>query len=133
MKFMLDTNIIAYAINRRHPQVLQNLRSHLQDELCISAITMAELEYGVCNSSRPDQNRVALMLFLAPIEVRPFDGLAAAEYGRIRADLKKRGEPIGANDMLIAAQAKVLGCTLVSNNLKEFQKVEGLQTENWVA
>ena len=72
------------------------------------------------------------MLFLAPIEVLPFDGLAAAEYGRIRADLKKRGEHIGANDMLIAAQAKALGCTLVSNNLKEFQKVEGLQTENWM-
>ena len=128
---MLDTNIIAYAINRRHPQVLQNLRSHLQDELCISAVTMAELEYGICNSSRPDQNRAALMLFLAPIEILPFDGLAAAEYGRIRTDLKRRGEPIGANDMLIAAQAKAMGCTLVSNNLKEFQKVEGLQTENW--
>lgn len=133
MKYMLDTNIIAYAINRRHPQVLQSLHDHLQDELCISAITMAELEYGICNSSRPDQNRAALMLFLAPIEVLPFDGLAAAEYGRIRADLKKRGDPIGANDMLIAAQAKALGCTLVSNNLKEFQKVDGLQTENWMA
>ena len=105
MRYMLDTNMIAYAINRRHPQVLQNLRRHLQDELCISAITMAELEYGICNSSRPDQNRAALILFLAPIEVLPFDGLAAAEYGRIRADLKKRGEPIGANDMLIAAIA----------------------------
>ena len=133
MKYMLDTNIIAYAINRRHPQVLQNLRSHLQDELYISAITMAELEYGICNSSYPEQNRAALMLFLAPIEILPFDGLAAAEYGRIRADLRKRGEPIGANDMLIAAQAKAMGCTLVSNNLKEFEKVEELQTENWTA
>ena len=133
MKYILDTNMIAYAVNRRPAQVLENIHSHLQDGLCISAVTMAELEYGICNSSRPDQNRAALMLFLAPIEVLPFDGLAAAEYGRIRADLKKRGEPIGANDMLIAAQAKVLGCTLVSNNLKEFQKVEGLQTENWMA
>ena len=94
---------------------------------------MAELEYGICNSSYPEQNRAALMLFLAPIEIIPFDGLAAAEYGRIRADLRKRGEPIGANDMLIAAQAKAMGCTLVSNNQKEFEKVEELQTENWTA
>lgn len=131
MKYMLDTNMIAYAVNRRPAQVLENIHSHLQDGLCISAVTMAELEYGICNSSRPEQNRLALMLFLSPIEVLPFDALAAAHYGTIRADLKRRSEPIGANDMLIAAHARSLGLTLVSNNLKEFEKVEGLVTENW--
>ena len=132
MKYMLDTNIIAYAVNRRIPRVLEKIREHLPEGLCISAVTMAELEFGICNSSRPEQNRLALMLFLSPIDVLPFDGLAAAHYGTIRADLKRRGEPIGANDLLIAAHARSLGLTLVSNNLKEFDKVEGLFTENWV-
>ena len=131
MKYMLDTNIIAYAVNRRIPRVVEEIREHLPEGLCISAVTMAELEFGICNSSRPEQNRLALMLFLSPIEVLPFDGLAAAHYGTIRADLKRRGEPIGANDLLIAAHARSLGLTLVSNNLKEFNKVEGLFTENW--
>ena len=131
MKYMLDTNIIAYAVNWRIPRVLEEIREHLPEGLCISAVTMAELEFGICNSSRPEQNRLALMLFLSPIEVLPFDGLAAAHYGTIRADLKRRGEPIGANDLLIAAHARSLGLTLVSNNLKEFNKVEGLFTENW--
>ena len=132
MKYMLDTNIIAYAVNRRIPRVLEKIREHLAEGLCISAVTMAELEFGICNSSCPEQNRLALMLFLSPIDVLPFDGLAAAHYGTIRADLKRRGEPIGANDLLIAAHARSLGLTLVSNNLKELDKVEGLFTENWV-
>lgn len=131
MKYMLDTNMIAYAVNRRIPRVVEEFREHLPEGLCISAVTMAELEFGICNSSRPEQNRLALMLFLSPIEILPFDGLAAAHYGTIRADLKRRGEPIGANDLLIAAHARSLGLTLVSNNLKEFDKVEGLFTENW--
>ena len=128
---MLDTNMIVYAIKQRPACVLQRIRDHLADGLCISAVTMAELEYGICNSSRPEQNRLALMLFLSPVEILPFDSFAAAQYGEIRMNLKKRGDPIGSNDMLIAAHARSLGLTLVSNNLREFDKGTGLNIENW--
>ena len=132
MRFMLDTNIIAYAKNNRPESVLQRLTQYRPEDLCISAITMAELEYGVCNSSRPDQNRMALLLFLSRISVLPFDADAAREYGMIRADLKKKGTLIGANDLLIAAHARSQGLTLVTNNTREFERVENLRVENWV-
>ena len=132
MRFMLDTNIIAYAKNNRPESVLQRLTQYRPEDLCISAITMAELEFGVCNSSRPDQNRMALLLFLSRISVLPFDADAAREYGMIRADLTKKGTLIGANDLLIAAHARSLGLTLVTNNAREFERVENLRVENWV-
>ena len=132
MKFMLDTNIIAYAKNNRPESVLQRLTQYKPEDMCVSAITMAELEFGVYNSSRPDQNRLALLLFLSRIAVVPFDADAAREYGSIRADLTKKGTPIGANDLLIAAHARSLGLTLVTNNTREFERVENLRVENWV-
>ena len=132
MKYMLDTNIIAYAINKRPESVLKRLMQHRMEDMCISAITMAELEYGVFNSSRPDQNRLALLAFLSGIQVQPFDAYAAREYGDIRADLTKKGSLIGANDLLIAAHARALGLTLVTNNTREFDRVAGLKVENWV-
>ena len=132
MRFMLDTNIIIYAKNNRPESVLQHLTQYRPEDLCISAITMAELEFGVCNSSRPDQNRMALLLFLSRISVIPFDADAAREYGMIRADLTKKGTLIGANDLLIAAHARSLGLTLVTNNTREFDRVENLRVENWV-
>ena len=131
MKYMLDTNIIIYAKNNRPETVLERFRSHEPADYCISAITMAELEYGVSNSSRPEQNRLALMLFLSNIAVLPFDADAAKEYGRIRHALKTDGRPIGANDLLIASHAKAKGLTLVTNNLREFRSVPGLALENW--
>ena len=131
MKFMLDTNIIAYARNNRPEDVLQRLLQHRPEDICISAITLAELEYGVYNSLRPEQNQLALMTFLSSIAVVPFDADAAREYGLIRADLKKKGTLIGANDLLIAAHARALGVTLVTNNTREFERVEGLKVENW--
>ena len=131
MKFMLDTNIIAYARNNRPEAVLQRLLQHRPEDICISAITLAELEYGVYNSLRPEQNQLALMTFLSSIAVVPFDADAAREYGLIRADLKKKGTLIGANDLLIAAHARALGVTLVTNNTREFERVEGLMVENW--
>ena len=94
MRYMLDTNIVAYAINKRPESVLQRLMSHQPEELCISSITMAELEYGVCNSSRPGQNRLALMAFLSQLAVLPFDADAARDYGDIRNDLTKKGQII---------------------------------------
>lgn len=133
MRYMLDTNIVAYAKNNRPEAVMDQLRKYDLDELCISVITLAELEYGVFNSSNPDRNQLALTLFLAGIEIVLFDDDAAVEYGRIRADLKRRGTPIGANDLLIAAHAKSRGLVLVTNNTREFERVEGLELEDWAS
>lgn len=132
MKYMLDTNIIAYAKNKRPTSVLNRLMENDPSDICISSITMAELEYGVFRSSKPEQNRLALISFLSGIQVCPFDSNAAREYGAIRFALTKSGTPIGANDMLIAAHAKSLGLTLVTNNEREFERVDGLIVENWV-
>ena len=132
MKYMLDTNIIVYAKNRRPESVLARLRQCRPEDVCISAVTMAELEYGVSKSSRPEQNRLALMMFLSGIKVLPFDGEAAREYGDIRENLSKKGTIIGGNDLLIAAHARAEGLILVTNNAREFERVEGLRVENWV-
>ena len=132
MRFMLDTNIIAYAKNNRPETVLKRLMQHSPEDYCISSITLAELEFGVYNSARPEQNQLALVTFLARIKVVPFDADAAREYGIIRADLTRKGTLIGANDLLIAAHAMALDVTLVTNNTREFERVDGLKLENWV-
>lgn len=131
IKYMLDTNIIACAINKSFPEVISNLLKHSPDEICISAITMAELEYGIMHSSQPERNRAALMMFLAEISVVSFDSNSAYDYGLIRQDLQNKGQLIGANDMLIAAQARSLGVTLVTHNVREFSRVENLKYEDW--
>ena len=132
MKYMLDTNIIAYAKNHRPEEVYHRFLQYDPSELCISAITMAELEYGIYRSSKPDQNRLALIMFLSEIQILPFDAKAAREYGFIRADLYNKGCLIGSNDLLIAAHAKAENLVLITNNTKEFERVEGLRIENWV-
>lgn len=131
MRYMLDTNIIVYAKNARPEIVLEKFQQYNPGDLCISAITMAGLEYGVYNSSKPRQNRLALLTFLSNIEVVPFDANAAESYGQIRHDLKTKGELIEANDLLIAAHARSLGYTLITNNTKEFERVGGLILDNW--
>lgn len=131
IRYMLDTNTIAYAKNKRPPSVLARLLQHDPSEICISSITMAELEFGIFNSSKPDQNRLALMLFLSRIEILPFDAKAAYEYGDIRQKLKSSGMLISGNDMLIAAHARSLGLILVTHNTKEFSRVDRLQLEDW--
>ncbi|MBE6736643.1 MAG: type II toxin-antitoxin system VapC family toxin [Ruminococcaceae bacterium] len=133
MTYMLDTNIIIYAIKKRPEFVLQEFLKHDPADLCISSITLAELEYGVNNSSKPEQNRLALLTFLSVIDILPFDENAAREYGQIRYQLKTQGTPIGSNDLLIAAHAKAEGLTLVTNNTKEFERVPNLNLENWAA
>lgn len=132
MRFMLDTNIIAYAKNNRPGTGLKRLTQHNPEDYCISSITLAELEFGVYNSARPEQNQLALLTFLARIELVPFEADAAREYGIIRADLTRKDNLIGANDLLIAAHAKALGLTLVTNNTRQFKRVDGLKLENWV-
>lgn len=129
---LLDTNICIYIIKKKPMQVLQRLRSRGIGEVCISSVTLAELEYGVARSLRPRENADALAAFIAPLEVLPFDETAAACYGSIRADLERKGSPIGSLDMLIAAHALSRGLTLVTNNDREFARVTGLVVENWV-
>jgi tRNA(fMet)-specific endonuclease VapC len=112
--------------------VIKKLASTPLDDLFISSITVSELQYGVEKSERSEQNRVALMSFLLPFTILNFDDRAAASYGIIRSELEKQGEPIGAMDYLIAAHAHAEDLYLVTNNEREFTKVPGLKTENWV-
>ena len=133
IKYMLDTNIIAYLRNNKPEEVRKRFLKLKPGEICISSITYAELFYGICNSSKPEVNRFALLNFVSAIEILPFDDLAAEEYGRIRFALKQKGNLIGANDLLIAAHAKSRNIVLVTNNTKEFERVRGLRLENWVA
>ncbi len=132
MKYMLDTNICIYIIKNKPPQALANLKAHYMEGVSISAITLAELEHGVEKSAYPEKNAVALMQFLSIIEVLPFDGSAAIEYGKICAFLQKKGTPIGTMDNLIAAHARTEKLVLVTNNVREFERVPGLAVENWV-
>ena len=131
MKYMLDTNICIFAIKHKPDVVIKKILSLEPEELCISAITYAELMHGVEKSMAVGRNRVALSLFLSPITILDFDGQAADEYGRIRAALEKKGTPIGPMDMLIASHAKAEGLILVTNNTREFNRVEGLVVEDW--
>jgi tRNA(fMet)-specific endonuclease VapC len=129
--FMLDTDIASYIMKRSDDAVLRRLRTVAVSDVCISAIAKAELEYGVEVSPRRQWDQQALDAFLRHVEVLDFPGEAAVEYGRIRAYLKARGTMIGANDLLIAAHARCLGLTLVTNNTREFGRVQGLKMENW--
>ena len=131
IRYMLDTNMIAYARNRRPACVLERLIKHEPSEISISSITMAKLEYGVFNSSKPQQNRTALLMFLSEISILPFDADASLAYGAIRHYLKTKGILIGGNDLLIAAHARALGLTLVTHNTKEFSRVPDLLLEDW--
>lgn len=131
MKYMLDTNICIYVIKRNPEKVLAHLRKTRISDVYISSITLSELEYGVQKSTRKEQNRIALAEFAAPLEIAPYDDLAAREYGEIRAHLEKTGKSLGALDALIAAHARALKVTLVTNNEREFKRVPGLPIKNW--
>ena len=130
MKFMLDTNTCILAMNK-DAAVRKRFVKEYPSGIAISAITEAELWFGVENSTKPEKNAETLRAFLATVEIMPFETLAAAEYGRVRAKLKRAGTPIGDRDTLIAAHAKALGLKLATSNLREFQRVEGLTIENW--
>lgn len=132
MRYMLDTNICIYVIKHKPESIFRKLKKIKPEDVCISSITYAELAYGVEKSAQPERNRLALSMMLSSIEIVAFDDAAADEYGEIRAGLEKEGTPIGSLDMLIAAHARSLGCTLVTNNTKEFCRVEGLEVVNWV-
>lgn len=133
MKYMLDTNICIYAIKHKPDAVIKKFLSYDPEELCISAVTYAELMHGVEKSMAVERNRIAMSLFLSPITILEFDGHAAEEYGKIKAELEKKGTPIGPMDTLIAGHAKSRGLILVTNNTREFNRVAGLTVENWVS
>jgi tRNA(fMet)-specific endonuclease VapC len=130
-RFMLDTDICSYIVKRSSTILLKRLQGIPVREVCISVITKAELLYGVEISPRRRQDEAAVQLFLRHVEVLDFPDESAADYAKIRADLKNRGEMIGANDLLLAAHARSLDLTLVTNNTREFRRVRGLSIENW--
>lgn len=132
MKYMLDTNICIYIIKKKPIRVLQTLKKKNIGEVCISSITLAELEYGVEKSKQKLKNQLALVEFLAPIEILGFGDAAAKQFGKIRVKLEGKGIVIGPFDLQIAAHAISENLILVTNNLKEFSRVSKLKLENWL-
>jgi tRNA(fMet)-specific endonuclease VapC len=130
-RYMLDTDTCSYIMKRASEPLLRKLQSVPVADVCMSVITKAELLYGVELSPRRAADAAALAAFLRYVEVLDFADDAARHYAEIRADLKKRGALIGANDLFIAAHARSLGVTLVTNNSAEFERVKGLALENW--
>ena len=130
LRYLLDTNICIYVIKARPPSMLESFNRHA-GHIAISAITLSELLHGVEKSAAPERNLAAVENFCSRLDLLPYGPKASLHYGQIRAALERRGTPIGVNDLHIAAQARSEGLTLVSNNLREFERVEGLLLENW--
>jgi tRNA(fMet)-specific endonuclease VapC len=128
---MLDTNICIYAIKHKPEKVFQKLQEVEPEDVYVSSVTYADLVHGVEKSAAVEKNRLALSMLLANIEILDFDVDAADCYGKIRADLEKKGTPIGPLDMMIAGHAQSRGYTVVTNNVKEFSRVSNLKIENW--
>ena len=133
MKFMLDTNICIYLIKRQSKKIIEHLKKHTACEVGISSITLAELQYGVAKSHHKRQNRIALDEFVLPLEIASFDEKAAETYGLIRSQLDEIGKPIGSLDTLLGAHALSLGVTLVTNNIREFERIKNLKVVDWTA
>jgi tRNA(fMet)-specific endonuclease VapC len=131
--YFLDTNICAYFISRRYPTVTARFRASGPGELAISSLVAAELAYGVEHSARVDTNRQALTGFLHLVTVLPWDESAMWHFAKNKSRLKKSGTPIGELDLLIGCQALALDAVMVTNNTREFERIDGLKLENWVA
>jgi tRNA(fMet)-specific endonuclease VapC len=117
---------------KKNETVMKRFFAEIRHGVCISSITLSELEYGVEKSVAVARNQANLLAFSTLVDIMPYESFAAHCYGEIRADLEKKGTPIGALDMLIAAHAKSLGLTLVTNNTREFARVDGLQLDDWL-
>jgi tRNA(fMet)-specific endonuclease VapC len=130
-RFMLDTDTCSYIMRRSHDAILKRLAKVPVSDVCISVITKSELLFGVEVSPKRRQDEAALAAFLDYIEVLDFPDKASSHYAKIRAELKTRGTMIGANDLFIAAHARSLGLTLITNNTREFKRVRGLSIDNW--
>lgn len=132
MQYMLDTSICIHVI-RKYPQELQIRFNRLAEQLCLSSVTLGELHYGAEKSARRLDNLKAIVHFTARLEVLPFTEQAAAHYGQIRAQLERVGRrPAGAYDMMIGGHARSEGLVLVTNNVREFEPMDGLRVESWL-
>lgn len=131
LKYMLDTSIAIYVIKRRPPEALATFNQHA-GQLCISLITLAELMHGVEKSAKTDHNLRQVEDFISRLTVLEYGNKAASHYGDIRAVLERQGALVGVNDLHVAGHARSEGLSLVTNNLKEFERVEALRLENWV-
>ena len=131
--YMLDTDTCVYIL-QNNPVVVDVFKNKIAEGIAISSISLAELEYGVYNSKKStfEQNRNKLLEFMKLVDVLPFEQPATTHYGILRADLRRKGQIIGANDMLIGAHCKSEGLILVTNNTDEFKRVKGLNLENWL-
>ena len=132
LKFMLDTNICIFTIKNRPEQVREAFKRH-SGQLSISTVTLMELIYGAEKSANPERNLADVEGFAARLEVLPYDTQAAAHSGQLRAELARIGKPIGPYDQMIAGHARAQGLILVTNNLREFDRVPGLRVEDWVS
>jgi tRNA(fMet)-specific endonuclease VapC len=132
LRYLLDTDICSYIIRDAYPALLKKIRATEVGEQGISVVTKAELLLGVRMSPRPDKDATAVVAFFSYVDILPMDDAAAQHFADVRADLKKRGTMIGANDLWIAAHARSLGLILVTNNTREFARVPGLKLENWI-
>ena len=130
--YLLDTNICIYLIKQKHKYLQQRIESEDPYKIAVSAITVAELEYGIAKSLYPEKNREALLGFLSSFEIIPFTELDCETFGFLRAYLNKQGTLIGPYDLQIAAQCLSRDLSLVTNNVKEFKKVPNLHFENWI-
>lgn len=129
--FILDTNICIFAIKKKSQKLLEKISKNLSDGIYISSLTVAELEYGVSNSQFPEKNRIALLEFLSIFNILDFKEHDAIPYGMIKTKLRRNGNIIGPIDLLLAAQGISNNMILVTNNIKEFERVEGLRIEDW--
>jgi tRNA(fMet)-specific endonuclease VapC len=131
LTYMLDTNICIY-IMKNYPQDLREKFNSLAEQLCISSITLGELHYGAEKSVRRTDNLAAIEHFVARLDVLPFTAKAAAHYGQVRAELERAGTPCGPHDMQIGGHARSEGLIVVTNNMREFNRMPGIRVENWV-
>ncbi|MBI6925333.1 tRNA(fMet)-specific endonuclease VapC [Pseudomonas putida] len=131
LKFMLDTNICIFTIKNRPIEVRDAFKRH-HDQMCISTVTLMELIYGAEKSSNPERNLAAVEGLAARLEVLTYDRNAAAHTGQLRAELARSGTPIDPFDQMIAGHARSQGLIIVTNNRREFERVPGLRSEDWV-
>ena len=132
MNYLFDTNICIYLLNKKYRKIIDRIEQEGIENIGISSITIAELEFGIEKSLQQERNRVALMGFLLPFKIISFNQNDAYEYGIIRNDLQKKGKIIGNMDLLIGSQAISRDLTLVTNNEKEFERIEHIRIENWI-
>ena len=131
LNYLLDTNIVIYTMKNRPQQVKRRFQQH-HGQMGISTVTIGELVFGAEHSQQTERNLADLEALAARLEVLPFDNKAAYHFGQIRSALYRTGQPIGPYDMMIAGQARAAGLKLVTNNVKEFERVPGLLLENWI-